>query len=211
MPSRSRKCARHFLDGARHVSQFARPVGAQGQNILRGAHRMMHHRPFPGLKLKRQAHRFQRQQQVGKDDGRIHAQLLRGGNRHLGRQLRLLADLHQRVVLADLAVLLHVTARLAQEPHRRAIHRAAQAGAHKAVAFENSTRRAQVFRFQFHIPSILEGSAETVRGRPTFNGCPRSRFWDLGKHIPHHAGESNSARNGFAIRPVASRKRRPGR
>ena len=98
---------------------------------------MMHHRPLARLKLERQSHRLQRQQQIGKDDRRIHAQLFRGRNRHLGGNLRLLADLHQRVVLAHVAVLLHVAPRLAQKPDRRAVNGLAQASAHKTAAIEN--------------------------------------------------------------------------
>ena len=134
MPSRSRKCAATFSNGAGHVSQIVGAVGAQRAHILGRADGMMHHGPFAGLKLEVQAHRLQRQQQIGKDDGRIHAQLFGGGDGDFGGEIWLLADLHQRVVLADLAVLLHIAAGLAQKPHRRAVDGAAQAGADKAAA-----------------------------------------------------------------------------
>ena len=97
----------------------------------------MHHRAFAGLELERQAHGLERQQQVGKDDGRVHAQLFRGGDGDFGGELGLLADFDQRVVLADVAVFLHVAAGLAQKPDRRAVDGLAQAGAHKPAAFEH--------------------------------------------------------------------------
>ena len=106
-------------------------------HIFGRAHRMMHHRPFARLKFKRQPHRLERQQQIGKDDGRVNAQLFGRGDGHFGGQFRLLADFHQRVVLANVAVFLHIAPGLAQKPDRRAIDRLAQAGPHKSGAFEN--------------------------------------------------------------------------
>ena len=89
------------------------------------------------MKLKIQAHGLERQQQVGKDDRRIHAQLFGGGDGDFGGQVGLLADLHQRVVLADVAVFLHVAPGLAQKPDRGAIHGPAQAGANETAAVED--------------------------------------------------------------------------
>ena len=125
-----------FLDGAGDVSQIAGAVGAQGAHVVGGADGMMDDRPLAGLELEVQAHRLQRQQQVGEDDGRVDAQLFRGGDGDLGGDLRLLADFDQRVVLADVAVLLHIAAGLAQKPDRRAVDGLAQAGAEKAAAVE---------------------------------------------------------------------------
>ena len=126
-----------LLNGAGHISQVLGAVGAQRADIFGGAHGVVNHRPLAGLEFKGQAHGLQRQQQVGKDDGCVHAQLFSGGDGDLGGQLRLLADLHQRVVLADVAILLHVAAGLAKKPHRRAIHRPAQAGANKTASVED--------------------------------------------------------------------------
>ena len=63
----------HLLDGAGHVGQVVGAVGAQRVHMLRGADRVMNHGPLAGLKLKRQAHGLQWQQQIGKDDGGVHA------------------------------------------------------------------------------------------------------------------------------------------
>ena len=129
----------------------------------------MHHRPLAGLKLEVQAHGLQRQQQVGKDDGRVHAQLLGGGDGDLGGQLRLLADFHQGVVLADVAVLLHVAAGLAQKPDRRAVHRAGadrrgQSGCRQGSSWGWFRRRGLVDRM--HTELILPGGAQAQPGWP---------------------------------------------
>ena len=50
---------------------------------------------------------------------------------HLGAELRLRADLEERVLLADLAVLRQRPARLAHEPDRRPLDRLAAGGAHE--------------------------------------------------------------------------------
>jgi len=100
-------------------------------------HRMVHHGPFARLKLKIQSHGLQGQQQIGKNNRRIDAQLFRGGDSHLGGQLGVLANLHQSVVLPHVAVFLHVAPGLPQKPNRRAIYRLAQAGTDKTAAVEN--------------------------------------------------------------------------
>ena len=97
---------RHQRDGVGHVAQFGRAIGAQHAHVFGGAHRLLDDRPFAGREVKGQAHDFQRQQQVGKDDGGVDLQVLRGGDGDFGCELGLLADLDQRVVLAHLAVLL---------------------------------------------------------------------------------------------------------
>ncbi len=126
----------NFLDGAGDVAKFVGAIGAQGCHVVGGAHGMMHDRAFAGLEFEGQAHGLERQQQVGKDDGRVDAELLGGGDGDLGREVGLLADFNQRVVLADVAVLLHVAAGLAQKPDGRAIDGLAQTGADKAAAGE---------------------------------------------------------------------------
>ena len=68
--------------------------------------------------MKGQAHDFQRKQQVGKDDGGVDAQSLGCGDGDFGGQRGLLADFDEGVVLADFAVLGHVTSRLAHKPNR---------------------------------------------------------------------------------------------
>ena len=122
------------LDGLGDVAEFGGAVGAQALNIGERANRMMNDRAFAGLKLKGQSHAFEGQQQVGEDDRGVDIELLGGGDGDLGGELGLLADFEQGVVLADGLILRHIAARLAQKPHRRAVDRTAQAGAHEAAA-----------------------------------------------------------------------------
>ena len=82
--------------------------------------------------MKRQSHDFERKQQIGKDDGGVHAQRFSGCNRHFGRYFRPLAYLDQGILLADGAVFRHVAPRLAHEPDRRPIHRKRPAGLDEA-------------------------------------------------------------------------------
>ena len=124
----------NFAYGLGYIAQFLGAVGAQILHVARGAYRVMNHRPFAGQELEIEPHAFQRQKQVGKDDGRIHVKLFRGGDGHLGGQLGILADLQQGVVAAYGLVLRHIAAGLAQEPHRGLVHWLAQAGAQKAAA-----------------------------------------------------------------------------
>ena len=150
----------------RYVGQVVGAVGAQGTNVFGGADGMMNDGTLAGLELERQAHGLERQQQVGKDDGGVHAQLFRGGDGDLGGDVGLLADFHQRVVLAHVAVLLHVAASLAQKPDGRAVDGAAQTGADKAATVENGVGGGNVgcssgswaaYIVDFNCPDCLAG------------------------------------------------------
>src|SRR5712692_7664823 len=66
-----------------------------------------------------QAERLEREQDVGEQDGRVDAQPVDGLQGYLGRELRLVTQLEQRVLLAQRAVLRQVAPRLPHEPHRR--------------------------------------------------------------------------------------------
>ena len=82
--------------------------------------------------LEGRAHRLERKQDVGEEDRRVDAEpegLQRDRQRKLGR----LADLEERVLFAERAVLGHVAARLPHEPHRRDVGRLAPASAEEAV------------------------------------------------------------------------------
>ena len=109
----------------------------------------------------------------------------------------MLADFHQGVVLADIAIFLHVAAGLAQEPNRRAIDRTAQAGADKSAAvkdgFDGRLGKSRSFShtgFDFRAEAVLDRIVE-IRGRPRpldairclspdcpGAGSPLPRLWD---------------------------------
>ncbi len=156
-----------LFDGAGYIGEVAGAVGAQGVDVFRRADGTVDHRALAGLELEVEAHGFERQQKIGKDDGRVHAQLFSGGDGDLGGQFRMLADFHKGVVLADVAVLLHVAAGLAQKPDRGAIDRAAETGAEEAAAVEDGFRGGGVLVGQFHIVSILPGKADRCGGQET--------------------------------------------
>ena len=126
-----------LLDGASDVGEIVCAVGAEGAYVFRGADGMMDDGTFACLELERQSHGLQREQEVGKDDGGIHAQLFSGGDGDLSRDFRLLADFDEGVVLANVAVFLHVAAGLAEKPHGSAIDGATETGANKAASVEN--------------------------------------------------------------------------
>ncbi len=110
--------AHHQLDRLAHVAQFVGIGGGERIHVVGGAHGIADHRTFALLVAQLQAHRLHRQQQVREDDGRIHVQDFHRLQRDRRRQVGPLADFEDPVLLADLAVLLHVAAGLPHEPHR---------------------------------------------------------------------------------------------
>jgi hypothetical protein len=96
------------------------------------AHRRVNHRPLTLRELERRAHRLERQQDVREEDRRVHPEAQRL-QRHLDGELGLLANLEQRVLLPEGAVLGHVAAGLAHEPDGRKRGRLAPAGAEEGV------------------------------------------------------------------------------
>ena len=139
MPEPVAEVGGYFLEwrGQRSRDRSARSVRS-GADIFGGADGMMDYGALAGLKFEVEAHGLKGQQQIGKDDGGIDAEFLGGGDGDFSGQFRLLADLDQGVVLADVAILLHVAAGLAQKPDGRAVDGAAQAGADEAAAVEDS-------------------------------------------------------------------------
>ena len=72
---------------------------------------------------------LQHEQDVGEEDGRVHAEALDRLERHLRRRRRRLAQLEEAVARAQRAVLGHVAPRLAHQPDRRERGLLASAGA----------------------------------------------------------------------------------
>ena len=89
--------------------------------------------PLASVNSTGHAHRLDRDQDVGEEDRRVDAELLDGQQGDLRRELRLLAQLHERVLLAHRAVLRLVAPGLAHDPDRRAPDLAAAAGFEKVV------------------------------------------------------------------------------
>ena len=73
-----------------NISQVGGAVGAQASDVRLVPQRLLDHRTFAGREMKGQPHDFERKQQIGKDNGRIHTQGFSGGNRDFGRYFGLL-------------------------------------------------------------------------------------------------------------------------
>jgi hypothetical protein len=82
--------------------------------------------------VERQAHRLEREQQVGKKDRRVHLDPAHGLKRDLRGQVGNPADLQERMALANCAVLGHVPARLTHEPDWCRVDRLPPAGVEEA-------------------------------------------------------------------------------
>jgi hypothetical protein len=140
----------------------------------------MHHGPLARLELEGQAHGFEGQQQVGKDDGRIDAELFSGGDGDFSGQIGLLADFDQRVVLADVAVLLHVAAGLAQKPDGGAVDRdgadrRGRNGCRREWCLGESPVAAGFSFGEFIFVLILPGQGEEMHTASTMQECNLNR------------------------------------
>src|SRR5439155_1493284 len=84
-------------------------------------------RPFTRGERQAQSQRLERQQDVGEQDGGVDGEAADRLKRDLGGEVRRVAQLEQRVLLAQGAVLGEVAARLAHEPNRGGVDRLAPA------------------------------------------------------------------------------------
>jgi hypothetical protein len=133
-----RHASAQSLAGAAHgvVDEGQRLVGVvrgEAGNVVRRLHGPSHHRSVAAAELDAGAERLEHQQDIGEDDRRVDPQPLDGGDGHLGRGLRVVAELEEAEALAYGAVLGHVTARLPHEPDRRERCRLAPAGLQERV------------------------------------------------------------------------------
>ena len=108
-------------------------AGGKRVDIRAGAHRVADDGAFAGGVAQFQSHRLNRQQQVGKNDGRVDVQNLDRLQRDRSRQVGPLADLENAVLRADFAVLAQIAACLPHEPYRPHVRRAAPAGIQKTA------------------------------------------------------------------------------
>jgi hypothetical protein len=115
----------HHEAEAADVGELADPA-----HVPRLADGVVDYRPLAGGELQLEAHRLEDRQQVAEDDRRIDAEPLHGGDHHLGREPRVLAQLHEAHLLAHRPVLGEVAARLPHQPDRRPLDRLAATGPH---------------------------------------------------------------------------------
>jgi hypothetical protein len=95
----------------------------------------MDHRPLALRELEADAERLGHEQDVGEQDGGVHAELLDRLQRHLGGALRALAELEEAVTRAQGAVGRQVAPGLTHEPHGRVRRGLAARGAQKRCVF----------------------------------------------------------------------------
>ena len=111
--------ALHQPHGFEHEADRARDVhGGQARDVGLAAHGTVDHRPLALGELEPHAERLDDQQDIGEEDRRVDAEPLDRLQRDLGRRLRRLGELEERVTRAQRAVLRQVASGLAHEPHR---------------------------------------------------------------------------------------------
>ena len=127
------KLALDLADGLEHVRQrLARLEPAQPIDVGLRLDRVLDRGSFAVDEIEPDAHRLERQQQIGEQDRRIDFDAAHRLERDLGGEVRRAAQLQQRVPLAQRAVLAHVPAGLPHEPDRRGVDRLAAAGAEES-------------------------------------------------------------------------------
>ena len=87
------------------------------------AKRLLDGRAFAGHEVERDAHRRERQEQVGKENRRVDVNAEDRLQRDLGGQVGRAAQIEQRIPLAQCAIFAHIPAGLAHEPDGRGIDR----------------------------------------------------------------------------------------
>ena len=102
------------------------------------AQRVLDRRTFAVDEVEADAHRLERQQQIGEQNRGVHLDAADRLQRDFGGEIGRAAEVEQRIALAQRAVLAHVAARLAHEPDGRGVDRLAPAG------FEESADPASV-------------------------------------------------------------------
>jgi len=110
-------------------------------------------------------HADHRQHDVREHHGRVDVVAAHRLQRHLGAELRLVADLEERVRLPNLAVLRQRPARLAHEPDRRAINRLTLAGPDEPVVHAETRVLASAMR------SSSQRGLKRIEAPSDFSSC----------------------------------------
>ena len=155
-------------DRLEHVRQrFARLERAAADRGRLRAHRVLDRRAFALDEVEADAHRLERQQQIGKQDRGVDVDPPHRLQRDFGGEIGRSAEIEQRIALAQRAVLAHVPAGLAHEPDRRRVDRLPAAGAE-----ESANRRRSV------------GHLEKVAGEADQVFEPQRLELELGAELP---------------------------
>ena len=150
---------------------------AQPAQIASRPHRLGDHRAHPGPDLDADADRLERGDDVGEEDRRVDAVTADRLQRHLGRQLGRVRDLHQRRLLADRPVLGKRSPGLAHEPDRHVVGLfAAQRAQQRRVGCLPAVRGVYCERPGRHGTDAMDGLERSQAGKPRQERLPlRSR------------------------------------
>jgi len=123
----------HLLNSLRDIKQLIRTIGSQRLNLSQRADWLMDNRSFAVDEFEFQTHGRERQQKVGKDNGRVYSKAFGRSNGDLSGDLGSATDLEQRMIFPDRHVLRHISAGLAQEPDWGTVYGKTEAGADKTA------------------------------------------------------------------------------
>ncbi len=119
----------NLADRFEHVAErFARLEAPHAREVGLRPQRRLDRGTFAADEVERNAHRLERQQQIGKEDRGVHLDAADRLQRHFGGEIGRAAEVEQRIAFAQRAILAHVAAGLAHEPDRRRVDRLPPAG-----------------------------------------------------------------------------------
>ena len=150
----------HQGDCLGNIAEIGGAVGAKLGNVGGGADGLFDDGTFSGGEVKRQAHHFEWEQEVGKNDSSVNAKKFRGGDGDFSGEFGLLANFEQRMLLANGAVFWHVASGLPHKPYGRTVDRLRPAGANE-VGIGGGHRRID----RYDGPITLAFLGVSVRGR----------------------------------------------
>ena len=120
----SGELALHRPYGIEHIAErFARIEAPHAAEVVLRLQGMLDGRSLAPDKVEPHPHRLERQQQIRKQNGRVNVDPPNRLEGHLGREIGGTAEVEERVALAQGAVLAHIAAGLAHEPHGRRVDR----------------------------------------------------------------------------------------
>ena len=128
-------------DGVQGEGDACRIERQERRHVGRRADGSVDDRPDLRLDPQPDAHRLERQHDVGEEDRGIDAELADRHERDLGAEVGRLGELEDPVPLTELAVGGERTPGLAHEPDRRRVHRFAPARAQESIAHAPSSAR----------------------------------------------------------------------
>ena len=115
-------------------------------DVSAGSHRIVDRRPFTLDEVEVQSHRGEGQQQIREEDGGVDVDRIDWLQRDGDGELRLAANLEQRISLPERAIFGHVPAGLSHEPDGRGIDRLTPARTQESIVHSETSVRASEIR-----------------------------------------------------------------